>query len=40
MEEVEIKYHITHLGWLSLGATIERGLLRLLEWLGFLALLL
>ena len=32
MEDVETKYHINCLGWLSSGAAIEEGLLGLLEW--------
>lgn len=34
-EDVDVKYHIIHAWWLSLGATIEDGMSTLLKWLGF-----
>ena len=36
IDEVETKYHVIRLWWLSSGVAIEEGILDLSEWLGFL----
>ena len=35
MDDAETKYHVIRSWWLSSGATSEKGILNLSEWLGF-----
>lgn len=35
MKDIETKYHVICLWWLSCGVAIEEGLVGLLEWVGF-----